>query len=90
MPRDGTAVRVQVSKATAVVIGAPGGDAGAAAPADERPAELRLTSPTRLRPGAGHPPVRVPDRSPTRLRQRIARYVVVDQRTPLSERPDVW
>ena len=83
MPRDGTAVRVQVSKATAVVIGAPGGDA---APPPQPADELDLLSygspAPLLRPGAGHPPVRVPDRSPTRLRQRIARYVVVDQRTP--------
>jgi FtsP/CotA-like multicopper oxidase with cupredoxin domain len=79
VPSDGTAVRVQLSKATAVIIGPPGAD----------PAVLRHTSPTRLQPGAGHPPIRLPDRSPTRLRQRPARDVVVHQWASLSECPDV-
>ena len=72
VPTDGTAVRVQLSKATAVIIGATGRRcAGAAATCrGAGPAELRLTSPARLRPNPPHPPIRLPDRPPTRLRQR--------------------
>jgi FtsP/CotA-like multicopper oxidase with cupredoxin domain len=89
VPGDGSAVRVQLSKSTAVIIG----PAGADAPVPPQPAvELDLLAygspgPPRLRSGPPNAPVRISDRPPTRLRQRSARSVVVDQRPPLPARP---
>jgi hypothetical protein len=43
-----------------------------------------------MKTGTADAPVRLPDWASTRLRERPARDVVVDQRPPLSERPDVY
>ena len=90
-PDDGSAVRLQLSKATAVIIGPEDADvAGAAATRrGAGPAQLRLAGSAGLRPSTAQPPLRLFDRSSTRLRQRPPGDVVVDQRPPLSERADV-
>ena len=89
MPSDGSSVRVQVSKGTAVLLGT------GAPPAPPQPATaldlLSYGSPTalELRPSEGGPAFRLLDRTPTRLRPWSARPLVVDQRAPLSPCADV-
>ena len=90
-PMTASAVRLQLSKATAVIIGPPGADV----PLPPQPGEeldlLTYGSPAPLGFDPAQPTRRFDylDRSPARIRQRPPGNVVVDQRPPLSERSDV-
>ncbi len=90
-PDDGSAVRLQLSKATAVVIGPDGADVAMPPQPGEELDLLAYGSPAPLGFDPAQPTRRFDyhDRSSTRLRQRPPGNVVVDQRPPLSERPDV-